>query len=53
VHMSADTHGGQKRAPDVLYLDLQAVVSYLMLVLGPELRSSALNSQDIFAALSF
>jgi hypothetical protein len=51
--MSADTHGGQKRAPDVLYLDLQAVVSYLMLVLGPELRSSALNSQDIFAALSF
>ena len=39
-HMSADTCRGQKRASEPLELELQMVVSFLMWVLGTELKSS-------------
>jgi hypothetical protein len=34
------THGDQKRALDVLKLELQVLMSHLIQVLGTELRSS-------------
>ena len=39
MHVSAGDQGGQKRESDYLVLYLQAVVSYLIWVLGTELRS--------------
>lgn len=38
--MHVGAKGGQKRASEPLELDLQVVVSLLMLVLGTKLRSS-------------
>jgi len=40
VHMSADTHKGQKRALGPWELKVQAAVSLLKWLLGLELRSS-------------
>jgi hypothetical protein len=36
VHVSADTHGSQKRAPDPLELLLQVAMGYLTWVLGTQ-----------------
>lgn len=51
-HMCADTHGGWKRVPAPLELELQPVVSLLTHVLGTRLGSSAGAVQALSAGSS-
>jgi hypothetical protein len=53
VHVSAMPPGYHKRVSGPLELKLQAVVSYLMQVPGPEVVSSARTVQDLKTEPSF